>query len=392
MSESDLPRGSMLNECYSIEKVLGRGGFGITYLATDTKLSLPVAIKEYLPAPFAARSETRVVEPFDSQQSNFDWGLDRFLAEARILAQFKHPNIVRVNAAFEQHGTAYMVMEYEQGVSLAQYFRDSNDLTQAFYEKFLLDIMGGLQGIHDKGFIHRDIKPVNLMVRADAENTPVLIDFGSARSTMGSEASNLTAVTSAGYSPVEQYNSKLGEQGPWTDIYALAASIREGVTGVIPSDALDRELSVRAGPENDPLKPLTQISASHGFSHEFLSAIDSGLAIMPGDRPQSLAEWRDLFSATAATVVNPPRSPRTAQSEVETVVSDPRINDVTEAKQTSGTNKRTALDGTLLDRTGYGDTDSRQLAVPAREVAVKRDSRAGVDERGGGNVNGSNNV
>ena len=301
MSDSRLPRGSMLNACYSIDKVLGRGGFGITYLATDTKLNLPVAVKEYLPELFAERAENYDVEPFDSKQYEFDWGLDRFLSEAQILAQFKHPNIVRVNAAFEQYGTAYMVMEYEQGVSLEQYIReDGSDLTQEFLEKSLFAIMGGLQGIHDKGFIHRDIKPANLMVRADAEQTPVLIDFGSARSTAGSDA-KLTAVTSAGYSPVEQHNPDLGDQGPWTDIYALAASIRQGMTGEVPRAALDREFAARAGPEKDPLQPLAKIFTDRGFSRNFLYAVDAGLAIMPDDRPKSLADWRDLFEGVGVT-------------------------------------------------------------------------------------------
>ena len=118
---SELPSEALLNECYSVEKVLGRGGFGITYLANDTKLNLPVAVKEYLPEPSAARSKDLTVEPFENKRSEFEWGLSRFISEAQILAQFKHPNIVRVNAAFEQHGTAYMVMEYEQGVSCLLY-------------------------------------------------------------------------------------------------------------------------------------------------------------------------------------------------------------------------------------------------------------------------------
>jgi len=331
MSDTQLPRGSLLNACYSIDKVLGRGGFGITYLATDTKLNLPVAVKEYLPAPFAQRAENNDVEPFQNKQYEFDWGLDRFLSEAQILAQFKHPNIVRVNAAFEQYGTAYMVMEYEQGVSLAEYIRQQdNDMSQAFFEKFVLAIMGGLQGIHDKGFIHRDIKPANLMVRADFEKTPVLIDFGSARSTAGSETAKLTAVTSAGYSPVEQHNTELGEQGPWTDIYALAASIREALTGEVPRASLDREFAVRAGPEKDPLRPMSEIYIDRGFSHEFLHAIDAGLSIMPDDRPKSLADWRGLFEGKPLPVQ------QSSAAQTGGVVEQPGAGVVTEVMPTPG--------------------------------------------------------
>ena len=372
---SELPGECLLNGCYSIEKVLGRGGFGITYLATDTKLNLPVAVKEYLPEAFSARSNDLFVEPFENKRSEFEWGLSRFLSEAQILAQFKHPNIVRVNAAFEQYGTAYMVMEYERGVSLADYLRQNDsDRSQKFFEKFMFSILNGLQGIHDKGFIHRDIKPANLMVRADSENTPVLIDFGSARSTTGSETGALTAVTTAGYSPIEQHNTDMGEQGPWTDIYALAAAIREGITGEVPPLSLTREFAARADAEDDPLRPLAKTWANRGYSHEFLQALDWGMAIMPHDRPQSLGDWKRSFYESTTRPTGPPGSQQQTvvrdPSEVETVVS-PRGESITEARETAYAEKSTALDGTLLDRTGVHGSENRDLAVPERGVAVK---------------------
>lgn len=379
---SELPNEALLNGCYSVEKVLGRGGFGITYLANDTKLNLPVAVKEYLPEPFASRSKDLSVEPFENKHSEFEWGLSRFISEAQILAQFKHPNIVRVNAAFEQHGTAYMVMEYEQGVSLAEYIlQEDSDRSEAFFEKYLFTIIDGLQGIHDKGFLHRDIKPANLMVRADSGRTPVLIDFGSARRATGLETGKLTAVTSAGYSPVEQHNADMGEQGPWTDIYALAAAIRESITGEVPPLSLTREFATRSGPENDPLRPLFLTYANRGYSHSFLKALDEGLAILPDDRPQSLEEWKTLFSDDNPTVVanNQPRTAESQQlgdsSSIETVVAAPVK---TEQPMLVGSDrvpeKSSALDGTLLHPTRGDHPDNRQLVRPAREVRVANDS------------------
>lgn len=343
MSDSRLPDGCMLNACYEIEKVLGRGGFGITYLARDTKLDLPVAVKEYLPEPFASRTDNHHVEPRESKVDLFDWGLSRFLSEAQILARFKHPNIVRVNAAFEQHGTAYMVMEYEEGVSLEDYLRDKDcDRSQEFFEKHILAIMGGLQGIHDKGFIHRDIKPANLMVRNDAEQSPVLIDFGSARSTGGAEAGKLTAVISAGYSPIEQQNSAAGEQGPWTDIYAFAASIREAITGEVPRASMDREFAARSSKARDPMQPLATTFTGRGYSHDFLNALDQGLSIMPEDRPQSLSEWRDIMQGKVSIKVPAEVPSSTGQDSVSTEVvqfpdgSQPGMGTVPESRVTGG--------------------------------------------------------
>lgn len=375
---SDLPSGCLLNACYSIEKPIGRGGFGITYRAKDTKLKKPVAVKEYLPSPFAARSDYHNVEPFDSKKDEFEWGLSRFISEAQILAQFKHDNIVRVIAAFEQHGTAYMVMEYEDGVSLKEYFeKTNNDRSQSFFVNIMLSILGGLQGIHDKGFVHRDIKPANLMLRADSKNTPVLIDFGSARSTTSSETGILTAVVTPGYSPVEQYNSEFGEQGPWTDIYALAASIRAGITGEVPIASVEREVAVRAG--DDPLAPL---ALTHGdqFSSDFLDAIDKGLSVLPEDRPQSLMQWQEMFDQTitdtdSATIIKSPSSPvqtRTTGSNSSTTLrSEPGESpgatrrdvdyDETIVSGNPESEISTAIDGTLMTRTERGPGRSLQV-------------------------------
>ncbi len=278
---------------YTIEAVLGHGGFGTTYLATDKNLNRKVAIKEYLPSMFAYRNPDFTVSPLsDDHDDNYNWGLTSFLNEARTLAQFKHRNIVQVQTVFEEYNTAYMVMEYEHGDPLDHVIKTrSTELDQNFFESLLFLVMEGLQSIHDAGFIHRDIKPGNLYIRAD--DSPVLIDFGSARQTSQQETSEMTTLVSQGYTPLEQYSSNFGDQGPWTDIYSLAASVYHGVTGQRPDDALNRSASlISARP--DPLQTLSSLNLD-GYSEQFCHAIDGAMVLKPSDRPQSLAAWRDVF-------------------------------------------------------------------------------------------------
>ncbi|MEM7256816.1 MAG: serine/threonine-protein kinase [Pseudomonadota bacterium] len=281
---------------YTLEQVLGHGGFGTTYLATDTNLNRRVAIKEYLPSIFAYRSSDFTATPLtEDHGENYQWGLNSFLNEARTLAQFKHRNVVQVQTVFEEHNTAYMVMEYEQGDPLDTLIKNRGDqLDQPFFENLLFLVMDGLQAIHDAGFIHRDIKPANLYIRDDG--SPVLIDFGSARETSQQKTSEMTTLVSQGYTPLEQYSPNFGEQGPWTDIYALAASVYHGVIGSKPEDALNRSASLLSS-KPDPLPALAPMQIE-GYSPTFLQAIDSALALKPEDRPQSLAQWRQAFEVS----------------------------------------------------------------------------------------------
>lgn len=183
-----LPRGFKLFE-YQIESVLGKpGGFGITYLATDSHLRQSVAIKEYLPTDFAIREGVSTVYVRSSSyEESFDWGLKCFIEEARVLAKFNHPNIVRVSRFFEAHGTAYMVMEYQKGQSLTDYLKQQRVLTEDELLAIVLPLLEGLKEIHLAGFLHRDIKPNNIYIRED--KTPVLLDFGSARYAVGQKKS-----------------------------------------------------------------------------------------------------------------------------------------------------------------------------------------------------------
>ncbi len=274
---------------YQIESVLGRGGFGITYLATDTNLGQLVAIKEYLPHDFATRSGDSTVQPVSIDQSDmFSWGLERFMSEAKTLAKFKHPNIVRVLSVFKQNNTGYMVMEYEHGEDLSDIYKRKKRLSQLELEKIYYPIIDGLHSVHNAGFIHRDIKPSNIFIRNDG--SPVLIDFGAARQAVGTRTKTLTSMLSVGYAPFEQYNEVPGKQGPWTDIYALGASMYQGITGEKPMESTQRGMALLHD-EIDPYEPLSVVSRPSGYSYSLLRAIDQALMVQIHDRPQTLGDF-----------------------------------------------------------------------------------------------------
>ena len=277
---------------YTIKDILGQGGFGITYRAHDRNLDRDVAIKEYLPTPFAYRHQDYSVKPLTGDHNeNFAWGLDSFLKEAQTLAKFKHDNIVQVHSVFEQNNTAYMVMAYEHGDSLSALYKANHRGDQAFYEGVYFPIFEGLVEIHDFGFIHRDIKPANIYIREN--ETPVLIDFGSARQTSQQQTGEMTTLVSQGYTPLEQYSSNYGDQGPWTDVYALAASMYEGIVGRKPDESLSRSACMlRSKP--DTIQRLMQ-SDYPGFEQNFLDAVILGLELEPERRPQNMTQWLEIF-------------------------------------------------------------------------------------------------
>lgn len=205
-----LPIGYKLHE-YRVDKVLGQGGFGITYLASDINLNAKVAIKEYLPEQFASRTIDITVAPRSANDEEFyEKGLENYLVEARTLATFRHPHIVRVARFFEANNTAYMVLEYERGESLKAWWRAHADMAESDLLTLLLPLLDGLAVVHESGFLHRDIKPDNIYVR-DADGSLVLLDFGAARHTSAERSEENNFVT-PGYGPIEQY--VLGEQGP----------------------------------------------------------------------------------------------------------------------------------------------------------------------------------
>jgi serine/threonine protein kinase len=286
---------------YVIKRILGQGGFGITYLAEDTNLHQEVAIKEFLPVEMAVRENDASVHPISSEYGeHFKWGLDRFMSEAQTLARFKHPNIVRVLTVFPENNTAYMVMEYEQGKGMHELLKDNKILSQDEVNTIILPILDGLEQVHAAGFIHRDIKPPNIFIRND--ESPVLLDFGSARQSFGHQTQTLTSMVSPGFAPFEQYVSKSDKQGPWTDIYGLGATMYRAVTGRSPVDAMDRSEAL-LHISRDIYVKASEINPE-GCSNSFITAIDHALAFKPEDRPQSISEWRQEFDSAIKHVVS----------------------------------------------------------------------------------------
>lgn len=277
---------------YRIDAVLGQGGFGVTYLATDVHLNVKVAIKEYLPASFAHRASDKSVGPrWPDDGVLYQDGLDRFLVEARTLATFRHPNIVRVARFFEANRTAYMVLEYERGKPLKQWWPKRKRVDEAELLSLLQPLLDGLAVVHAAGFLHRDIKPDNIYVRKD-DGSLVLLDFGAARQAVGQAGA--ADVVTPGYAPPEQYEN--GAQGPWTDIYSLGATLYWMVTGGKPPAAPARVAGAQT------MAPA--LAAGHGrFSPAFLGAIDWALETDAAARPQDLQAFaRKLFGAHAGNL------------------------------------------------------------------------------------------
>ena len=285
-----LPSGYQLH-WYTIKDVLGHGGFGITYLAYDQNLDHDVAIKEYMPAELSMRDpEHHSIHPLsDRKKSRYEWGLERFIAEARTIGRFKHPNIVRVRNVFEENNTAYMVMDYETGESLQDILTRKKILNQEELISAIFPIIDGVKSIHASGFIHRDIKPANIFVRVDGE--PVLLDFGSARKAVSKHKRTLTSLFSKGYAPIEQYESSDDNdtQGPWTDIYSLGATMYRCISGMAPADAVDRSSAIiHTG--NDTYVSAIEIGEGR-YSKSLLEAIDFALQFKRDERPSDIAEW-----------------------------------------------------------------------------------------------------
>lgn len=282
-----LPVGTELVGDYVITKVLGAGGFGITYEANERSLDRTVAIKEYFPVDIVERNGWALVKArSNTLEIKYARGLRRFIEEAKAITQFNHPNIVRVLRYFKTNNTAFMVLHYEEGVDMGSW---REDLKSPPTEKQLVGIvqplLDALELIHNNDFLHRDVAPDNIIIRKDG--SPILIDFGSARSELTFNSKTVSALVKSGYSPFEQYAKNSKEQGPWTDIYSFGATLYQMVTGEAPPDSLSRLA-------DDDMIPAQKRSKRY-FSRDFLAAIDSALMIKISDRPQSISEWRAML-------------------------------------------------------------------------------------------------
>ncbi|MBI4693598.1 MAG: protein kinase [Gammaproteobacteria bacterium] len=289
-SVATLPPGMALGE-YQLEAVLGTGGFGVTYRATDTYLGMRVALKEFYPCELVTRDAPGAVQPRGGCEQIYQKGLEQFLGEAQVMARFRHPNIVRVLRFFTANETGYIVMDFEEGESLAHHLRRiATPLTEQQILEIMLPIMRGLLEVHEKGILHLDIKPANIFLRRNG--MPVLLDFGAAR--LGAAAvtdQDIVSLTS-GYAPPEQYEGA-SRLSPVVDVYALGATLYRCFTGRPPVDALKRRIAIGAG-QDDPLPPLARV-APERCSPGMSQAIKKMLALEPAERPGTMAEVFELL-------------------------------------------------------------------------------------------------
>jgi serine/threonine protein kinase len=290
-SAHHLAPGTLLENKYLLGRVLGQGGFGITYIAWDRKLDMKLAIKEYFPQGMAARTPGRpeVDNSSGELKEQLTFGLQRFLNEAKTLARFaESPNIVTVRDYFEANGTAYLVMSYVEGVTLEQYLRTKGGrLSFNRCLEIIMPILDALKEVHKAGIMHRDISPDNIFINQDGR--VILIDFGAARQEMREKSKSLSVILKAGYAPEEQYRSR-GKQGPWTDIYAVAATMYRVLTGQIPLEAIDRL-------DEDDLAPPSQMGSAIEAKQE--KVLLKALAVKGKDRYQTVEEFQsDLIAAS----------------------------------------------------------------------------------------------
>jgi predicted Ser/Thr protein kinase len=283
-----LSAGTVLRE-WRLEEVLGAGGFGIVYRGRSVYFDETVAIKEYFPGAISDRVDGTTVAPTDSSSEEvYELGRKKFLEEAKILWNLsrpeRHPNIVNVRSLFEIHGTAYMVMDFENGVSLSQMLKEGRHFDEKSLLAMIRPIAEGLDRAHRAGVLHRDIKPANILV--DEKGRSVLIDFGSARFESGQATNTKVTFYTPPYAAIEQY-VKTYPQGPWTDIYALGVVLYQCVAGEKPPEVLERLHGGLGRPLSSRQWP--------GFSPAFTRAVDAAMGIRPQERPQSISEWLKLF-------------------------------------------------------------------------------------------------
>jgi serine/threonine protein kinase len=304
---SELPRGTQIEE-FVIDKPLGVGGYSIVYLARDTKLDRRVALKEYLPGTIAARVPGGMVMPrLPRFEEAYNKGLQSFINEARLLGSFDHPALVKVYRFWAARGTAYMAMPYYEGMTLKQWLAALGAPPSERWLRLLaVPLAQAIAVLHEHSTLHRDVSPDNVLMLYDRAGgnyleqppRPLLLDFGAARRVAAEATQQLTAILKSGYSPIEQYDGPVGgKQGAWTDVYALSAVMYLATTGKVPPAAVSRAV-------RDDLVPAREAGRGR-YSQAFLHAIDRGLAVMPQQRPQSMAELLALFDAPEPAAAAP---------------------------------------------------------------------------------------
>ena len=321
-----LPEHTILQGRYLLGRVLGEGGFGVTYLALDLTREEPVAIKEYFPVGLASRdmetqkNETLLIMPGELGMYYRD-GLRRFAQEGEHLARFQGlPGIVTARDFFQANGTAYLVMDYIEGQSLKQYMQwymqnspNNEPIDYHVALAFMEPVIRALAEIHKAGLIHRDISPDNILV--DRDGQVKLIDFGAAR--MGvrpGEFKSMTVMVKRGYAPEEQYRTH-GQQGPWTDVYALCATLYHMISGILPADSVERMYE-------DTLAPLKALSLAYPVPEAISDVLEKGMALRASDRYQDMEELSTALAAAQAAGEGgpPPRSHAAAPESDQTMV------------------------------------------------------------------------
>jgi len=289
-----LPAGYRFNE-FEIEEVIGGGGFGIVYRAWDHQLERTIAIKEYMPVSLAVRGEDLSLElRGDRFQKLFNAGRNSFIQEARLLARFNHPGLLHVLRFWEENGTAYMGTLYYSGMTLKEWqATQPGSIEEAWIRRLLPPLFGAINTIHAAGYLHRDISLDNIQIQDN--QLPVLLDFGSARKEIGNLSDETEIMLKPGFAPIEQYSEEGEiEQGPWTDIYALGAVLHSLIVGHAPPVSVVRCIE-------DNYQPLVE-RKPEGYSLPLLHAIDSALAMSPGDRPQSIDAFAQLIDLPVSDV------------------------------------------------------------------------------------------
>ncbi len=287
-----LPPGYRFNE-FEIKEVIGGGGFGIVYRAWDHQLERTIAIKEFMPSSLAVRNDDMTLVLRSERFSKaFTAGLNSFIQEARLLARFNHPNLLHVLRFWVQNDTAYMGTVFYSGTTLSR-LREKNPtlINEAWIRRMLPMLLGAIKTIHDEGYLHRDISLDNIQIQDNG--LPVLLDFGSARRSIGSVSDETETMLRPGYAPIEQYtDDNESEQGPWTDIYALGAVLHTLIIGSPPPVSVVRSIQ-------DTYMPLVQRNLP-GYSPSLLQAVDRALALKMEDRPQTVDEFAALIEMPVA--------------------------------------------------------------------------------------------